>query len=84
MKLKSLKVFNSVKVGKDEHIFLTNKDFELILKDHYVYIRNLKDGSTCVTPVTNTPWFVLELEEVIDEQVKSSKSPSRAAKAKDK
>lgn len=62
IRLKSVKVFNSVKCGSGEHQFLQDKDFELTLKGDLVYIRSRKDGSEVITPITNTPWFT-ELPE---------------------
>tara|TARA_R110002126_G_scaffold172712_8_gene321526 strand:- start:5463 stop:5759 length:297 start_codon:yes stop_codon:yes gene_type:complete len=59
MKLSKLKVFQSVKVGAKEHTFLVEADFDMELKDNLVFITRKSDGSNVITPLTNTPWFVV-------------------------
>jgi hypothetical protein len=58
MKVKRLRVFQSVKVGKAEKTFLTEDEFDIELKDTLMFITSKSDKSQVITPLTNVPWFV--------------------------
>jgi hypothetical protein len=61
MKLKTLRVFNSVKCGVGEFTFFTSKEFDMDLVDNLIYIKRIQCGSEVITPLTNTPYFTLEV-----------------------
>ena len=88
--LQSVKVFNAVKCGADELMFLQDKDFILELEGMFVHIKNRKTGSKVATPITNTPWMVFKEiqdntpKEVTSEQTTSLKDIGGAKQEKNK
>ena len=57
--LKSVRVFQSVKVGSSELMFIKNVDYDIVLRGQLIMITSLKTGARSVTPLTNVPYFVL-------------------------
>ena len=65
MKLKSLKVFQSIKVGAEEVLFLKGEDYDMELKDQLVRIVSKKSKAVTYTPITNIPWFTIDETPVV-------------------
>ena len=78
MKIKALKVFQSVKVGGSESTFMTSGDFDMELKGDLVYIKHRTTGDLVITPITNTPWF--KPAEAASEPKQGTKSAGRTRK----
>lgn len=85
MKLQYLKVFNSVKCGAGEYMFLQYPDFDMELIESLVYIKHITTGAEVITPLTNTPWFTVlkqAEQETSDEQGESDKNTPRVKQKK--
>jgi len=63
MKIKSLRVFNSVKCGKGEYTFLTDDIFDLTLDGFFINVKHKVELAVVIVPITNTPWMAPCLEE---------------------
>ena len=62
IKIKTLKVFQSVKVGKKECTFFHEKDYDMQLDGMFIIITDGHDLSEVYTPLTNVPWFVRKMD----------------------
>ena len=70
-KLKTVKVFNSVKCGTNEYAFLKAPDLDMVLMDNnLIRIRDSK-GAEAWTSLQNVPWFT-----IIEDSNERSKSKS--------
>lgn len=80
IKVKSLKLANSIKCGATEETFLTNKRFDIKFRDSVVIeCRDLKRDDVVCTSIFNAAWWV----EDTSEDVPTSdvyKTPATAAK----
>lgn len=86
MKLVSLKVFNSIKVGTGEFMFMTDKDFEIELVDNLIFIKCRKEGAESITSLSNVPWFTRAVQQVdqVNEQDSGNKDTPRVKQKKAK
>ena len=89
MKIDHLKVFQSIKIGNTEEMFLKSDKYDMTVMEHGLIQIVDKKGNVVYTSLQNTPWFT-ELsdsqnqETQVDEQVKGNSNTTRASKKKGK
>ena len=89
VKLDTLKVFNSVKVGNKELMFFKSSDgYDITLDGLIIRILNTNTNEHSCTSLMNAPWWT-ELETVVNqekksEQKKGTSSTKRVSEKKDK
>jgi len=59
-KISALKVFQSVKCGSKELVFIKEEGYDMVLEGWYVTITCKRTKAQVITPITNTPWFTLQ------------------------
>lgn len=92
-KINTLKVFQSIKVGNSELVFIKSDEYFIELEGQFITIECKKTGIQTVTPITNTPWFTWLEEETIsspspdqvkDAELQKKKLETKSRKAKSK
>jgi hypothetical protein len=78
IKIDTLKLFNSVKVGPVELTFLKSKDgWDVTLTGQIISIKSIKTGDESFTSLANIPYFTkLEDSSKIKKSNEPKKSPS--------
>ena len=81
MKIKALRVHQSIKVGTREHAFMKDTEFDMELSPASGLVRVVekRTGATTFTSLMNIPWFTAEETKKVekDEQEKSTKNTGR-------
>ena len=89
MKIDHLKVFQSIKIGQTEEMFLKSDKYDMTVMEHGLIRIVDKTGNVVYTSLQNAPWFTelsdSQNQEVAEknEQIKSNKRTVRVSK-KDK
>lgn len=79
MKLKRIKLYNSVKLGSTEYKFIDingkNKDIVATIKGNLIKLVNMKENAITYTSMFNTVWFEPEFtNEEFEKEVNNSGS----------